>query len=102
MHRRRELEDRRRDAASLLAIAGSYQLLLDVVKARDALRTAAAHFRLLGSSFAYPVAVCAADTSATYSAVEATEHPLSAVGHAHVLLALSWVNANELERHDRD
>jgi hypothetical protein len=89
-----EAQQSLREAASLLAIGGSYRLLLDVTGAQEPLRMAAEHFRRLGNFFAHPLSVCAADTSAARAALDAPSGPLKAVDRAHVLLALGWVDVD--------
>lgn len=88
-----DAEQRRREAASLFTIAGSYMMLLDAHDAGPALRTAREHFSQLGSTYAHPLAVCGADTRAAYSAVEESDdRPLAPGDRANVLLALSWAD----------
>jgi hypothetical protein len=88
---RHDQEQKRRETASLFAIAGSYRLLLDVGEARYPLQRGAQHFNALGSPFAHPLAVCGDETQIVGAALQ-EDRQLSAPDRANVLLALGWLD----------
>jgi len=88
---RDDRERKRREVASLFAIAGSYRLLLDVDEAAGSLRRSARHFAALGSAFAHPLAVCGTEAEISIGAL-GEDRPLSAEERGDVLLALGWLD----------
>lgn len=86
------------EAASLFMIAGSYRMLFDIDAARASLLPAARHFHANGSSFVYPLAICAQAPELALESLSRLPLELTAEDRANVLLALGWIEVTAGDR----